>query len=209
MRLLSTLAVFGVLFVSSANADILYDNGAVTGSVGAWDITDSAVTNSFTLSGQSTVTSLNFGTWSTEPGTTPIAPTQVSWEITSTPLSSTVIASGTASITASYVGSDQLGFGQDIFLDSINLPNINLAAGSYWIELLSATNGTGNPVYWDQSVSGASQAYITNPTSSIPSEAFQINGTVSAVPLPAAVWLFGAALMGWLGICKHRRQSAQ
>ncbi len=201
MKLLSAIVIFGALFATSANADILYDNGAVTGSAAAWDITDSAVTNSFNLNSNSTVTSLSFGTWSTEPGTIPIAPTQVNWEITSTPLSSTVIASGTASITASYVGSDQLGSGQDIFLDSINLPNINLAAGSYWIELLSATNGTVNPVYWDQSVSGASQAYITNPTSSIPSEAFQINGTV---PLPAAIWLFGAALMGWLGICKYR-----
>jgi hypothetical protein len=31
------------------------------------------------------------------------------------------------------------------------------------------------------------------------------SGDVSAVPVPAAVWLFGSGLLGLIGVAKHKR----
>ena len=34
---------------------------------------------------------------------------------------------------------------------------------------------------------------------------WQIAGTVSAVPVPAAAWLMGSGLMGLVGVARHRK----
>ena len=62
----------------------------------------------------------------------------------------------------------------------------------------ATTDGAGNfTATWDALVvGGAFDGQIG---------AWTINGTVSAIPVPAAAWLFGSGLLGLVGIARRRR----
>ncbi|HLZ83367.1 MAG TPA: hypothetical protein VKQ54_07340, partial [Caulobacteraceae bacterium] len=62
------LAAIGLLAgASSASAAVLYDNGALNGTIGSWNIGGAGgfggVSDSFTLGEASTITGVNFGVW--------------------------------------------------------------------------------------------------------------------------------------------------
>ena len=187
--------------VSVAQADILYDNGPIDGQDIAFTINSGfAVSNSFTLTSSSTLTGVNFGSWSI-PGDDIIG---VDWAITTAPDSYPV--DGTAAVTLSGVFTNSLGY--DVGTASFSLPNVTLAAGTYYLVLQNATTPLGDPTYWDDN-NGPSSAYDSGIGSlqdyfftGTNSESFQIIGTAAGgtggVPEPAswAMMITGFGLVG-------------
>src|SRR5260370_23179761 len=112
----------------SASAAILYDNSpSAYGSAyarDAWTLDYGyAVANTFTLSGPSTVTGIDFVTWNFQGD----ALQSVDWAITTAPFSGT-IASGTASVSSSFIQTN--AFGYRIEGNSFSLTQ-TLADGTY------------------------------------------------------------------------------
>jgi len=107
-----------------------------------------------------------------------------------------------------------------VFEDSMNNQwqglsniNLNLSAGNYWLSLelrdgndydgyiptgeFGALNAVGAYAFYNPS----NGVWVEDPTSDF---AFQIAGNVSAVPVPAAVWLFGSGLIGLIGFARRK-----
>ncbi len=195
---------------SSAKADVLYDNGPVNGTVSAWTIDTYSVADTFTLTSQSTLTGLNFSLWNFAGDAT----TAVDWTILSSlsgPLLGSPLASGIqapVTQTPDFINS----YGYAINNDSIALPNISLAAGTYWIELQNAANTSGNVAYWDMN-GGPSTVWENqlgyNPTGyggdlRNASNTFQIIGSGSSVPEPASILLLAIGMIGLASLRKTR-----
>jgi hypothetical protein len=66
--------------------------------------------------------------------------------------------------------------------------------------LIAVSNGVG-----DLTAIGASSFLLFNDQTGSVSNYYISSATVSAVPLPAAAWLFGSALMGFAGISRRRK----
>ncbi len=66
---------------------------------------------------------------------------------------------------------------------------------------------------WDITATGntatvtAVSAAITTPSPAFPGFHPAFNGTISAVPVPAAAWLFGSGLLGLVGVARRRKAS--
>lgn len=94
--------------------------------------------------------------------------------------------------------------------------NLDLGAGSYWLSLeLRGANdydgyiptgefGALNPLGTYAFHHPANGGWVEDPSSDF---AFQVGGTISAVPVPAAVWLFGSGLLGLAGIARRRSRA--
>jgi len=160
---------------ASPQDNVIYDNGPVNGTVDAWTINFGySVSDSFTANGRA-VTGFDFYVWA-YPGDTPLT---VDWSITSQPLGGgTVYGSGTASVTSTFIFSNQYGY--DIDKLSVTGLNVALGSGTSWLNLQNATTSFGDPLFWDEN-SGPSQAY-ESAVGSIASEAFDVTG--SGYPLP-------------------------
>jgi uncharacterized repeat protein (TIGR03803 family) len=149
---------------------VIYSNGPVNGTVDAWTINFGyVVSDSFPVAAGQAVGGFDFYVWA-YPGDTPLT---VDWSITSEPLGGgTVYGSGTASVTSTFISSNQYGY--DIDLATVTGLNVSLGAGTYFLNLQKAVTSFGDPLFWDEN-SGPSQAY-TNSVGSIPSEAFDVTG---------------------------------
>jgi len=201
------LAAAGLLAsASSTAAAVLYDNGALNGSIGGFTIggnggTD-AISDSFTLNAASTVTGVDFGVW-TFPGD---SVSTVDWGITTAPNSySGFLYGGTATVVSGPTTTSSLGW--PIGVDSISTGPIKLAAGVvYYLVLQNAVVASGDPVYWDET-DGPSSAWGSalgnlqnyNRPNTTGSESFQIIGASGGnqVPEPAA---WALILVGFAGL---------
>jgi hypothetical protein len=203
--LLACTSVF-LLGVVPGSAAVLYDNGAINGTqgTGAPPIHGvNAVSDSFVLLAGSTITgTANLGLWETHGDT----PSTVDWSIGTGPFGGTV-ASGTATWGLTFLFTNAFNF--DIYSGTFAIPNVSLAAGTYWLELTNAVATSAGSTFWDVS-KGPSSAFIdpANPQTVV-SESFQIVGNVnnSAVPEPGGIALPGAALALLYSVLRNRRSA--
>lgn len=203
-HLLLVLSLALALAAAPAFADItLYDNGPINGSVDGWTINFGyAVTDSFTLPSEMTITGFQFGVWA-YPGDTPVS---VDYSLSASPFGGTP---STIALTSTFEYSNQYGY--DIDQEVASGLNIAMGAGNYWLTLQNAVTTQGNPLYWDEN-SGPSQAE-ESALGTIPSESFQIIGftdstattnTSSTTPEPGTIMLFGTALIGVAGALRRK-----
>jgi hypothetical protein len=201
------LAVLGTCVAAvPAAAQTLYSNGPVNGTTDAWTINFGfVVSDSFSVpGGGATVDQVNFYAW-TFPGDV-LETAEVS--ITSSEFGGTTYSDQIVNFTQSGCSTNQLGF--NVCLESsTGLTLINLAAGTYWLNLDNATlNDDGDPIYWDEN-SGPSSA-SENSVGTIPSEAFtiysndSIMSTTSTTPEPTSVMLWGSGIIGLAGAIRRK-----
>src|SRR5579863_681831 len=209
MRIASLSLLALCLAVVPATAQVLVNNGPINGTTDAWTINFGfIVSDSFSLTGASTVSGLAFGAW-VAPGDT-LQSAEVS--ITSSEFGGTTYFDNVVNFTQSGCSGNQYGFNVCTETSSGMTP-VNLAAGSYWLNLQNATTAQGNPIYWDEN-SGPSSA-SENAVGTIPSEAFTLYGTgatttttttttTGTTPEPSSIMLFGSGILGLAGVLRRK-----
>jgi hypothetical protein len=194
-----------------ASADItIYNNGPIDGSTTAWAISNGNVTSdTFTLSGNATITSIDFGSWTT-PGDT-IDTTD--WIITSGADEGTIYA-GNADVDVSSVSkgtsTGELA-GYSLYENTFSTGSVVLTAGTYYLSLGDAVAENGgiendDQIYWDQNGGPSTAVYYGKSKEFPPSESFDLNGTV---PEPSGLVLtsIGMLFVGFF-IVRRRRSVA-
>ena len=157
----------------------LYDNGSINGSTDAWTLNFGFVTsNTFTVSSEGLVLGLVFGAW-VFPGD---VLENIEVQITSAEFGGTVYSDQIVSLTQSGCSGNQYGF--NVCTETGNFTsNLNLAAGTYWLNLNNAVVNDGDPTYWDENSGvgctgfGCPSLASENSVGTIPSEAFTIEGS--------------------------------
>jgi uncharacterized repeat protein (TIGR03803 family) len=151
--------------------EVIYENGPVNGTTDAWTINFGyVVSDSFTGGGVD-----GFDIWVWEfPGDTV---TSVDWSITSDPNGGTVYGSGTASVTDTFISTNQYGYN----IDKISASGLNAGGGgTVYLNLQNAVIPSGDPVYWDENSGqgchsgGCPSQAVESGVGTIPSEAFDI-----------------------------------
>lgn len=99
--------------------------------------------------------------------------------------------------------------GMDIYNYHADVGSLSLAAGNYWVSIVNNTSADADDDWrWSYSSpvsAGGNAAYIGGTASSwtmIGGEmSFALHDApVTAVPVPAAIWLMGSALLGLVGV---------
>jgi len=179
-----------------------YSNGPINGTTDAWTLNFGfVVSDTFTTSG-GLVSGLTFGAW-TFPGDV-LENAEV--QITSAEFGGTVYTDQIVSFTQSACSGNQYGF--NVCTETGTLSAVNLAAGTYWLNIDNAVVNDGDPIYWDEN-SGPSSA-SENSVGTIPSEAFTLLGGTSTTfppptPEPDIVMYFASGLVGAVAILRRRK----
>jgi hypothetical protein len=210
LRIVSLSLLALCLAVVPAMAQTVYSNGPINGTTDAWTINSGfVVSDTFVVgSGGANVNGLVFGAWAFPGDVLDSAEIQ----ITSSEFGGTSFFSGTVNFTQSGCSANQYGFNVCTETSSAFGP-VNLAAGTYWLNLDNAVVNDGDPIYWDEN-SGASSA-SENSVGTIPSEAFTVLGgtsttttttttTTSTVPEPSSIMLFGSGILGLAGVLRRK-----
>ena len=212
LRIVSLTLLCLTLALLPASAQVLYDNGPINGTIDAWTINFGyVVSDSFNLAFDSTVQGFNFGVWE-YPGDKTLT---VDWTITSGEYGGTLYASGTASVTDTFISVNQYGYNIDKL--SVSGLNVSLDAGQYWLNLQNAVTQLGDPLYWDENAgvgckgddgngsdcpSQSSEAAV----GTITGESFDITGTGGGqTPEPSSILLLGSGVLAVVGILRRRR----
>jgi hypothetical protein len=210
----------------AAMAGVVYSDGPFNGTKDAWLFTGGyTVSDSFTLSQNTTVTSADFLVWDYQ---SEGALSTVQWSITSGPVSGTTYG-GSLSGVLSGTPDGINGFGYKLTSENFSTGSLNLGPGTYWLNLYVISPSGSVDLFWDENngpsqsyssnVNGNTQGYITPanfPIAQFPaaaggcsgpgpsgacSESFDLNGTVatSATPEPSMCGVLGIALLGLAG----------
>ena len=202
IRIASLVLICLTLAAVPAVAQTIYSNGAINGNTDAWTINFGfAVSDTFSLTSNSTVNGLNFGAWLFAGDI--LESTEVT--ITSNEFGGTTYFDQQVNFTQSGCGTNQVGFNVCTETSSaFSGPTLN--AGTYWLTLQNALVNTGDPVYWDESDGPSSASNVALGT--IGSESFTILGSSSGgtgtTPEPASILLFGSGVVG-VGVLLRRK----
>jgi len=202
LRIVSLSLLALCLVAVPAMAQTVYSNGAINGTTDAWTINFGfVVSDTFTVgSGGSSVNGLSFGAWTFEGDVLESAEVQ----ITSAEFGGTTYTDQIVNFTQSGCSANQYGF--NVCTETGSLSPVNLAGGTYWLNLDNAVVNDGDPVYWDEN-SGPSSA-SENSVGTIPSEAFTVLGgattTTFFYPEPTVVMYFGSGLLGVLAVLRRK-----
>jgi hypothetical protein len=203
MRIVSLSLLALCLAAVPAAAQVVYSNGPINGTTDAWSINDPyVVSDSFVVpGGGASINGLIFGAWLV-PGSL-LMSAQIS--ITSSEFGGTSYFDQVVNFTESGCSGNQYGYNVCTETSSAFGP-VNLAAGTYWLNLENANAGLDAPVYWDEN-SGPSSA-SANSVGTIPSESFTLLGTMttsgSSVPEPSSILLIGSGILGLAGVLRRR-----
>jgi hypothetical protein len=201
LRIISlSLLALGLIAVP-ALAQTVYSNGPINGTIDAWTINFGlVVSDTFTTTGGN-VNGLSFGVWE-DPGDLLLT---AEVQITSAEAGGTVFSDQVANFTQSDCSGNQYGF--NVCTETGSLSPVNLAAGTYWINLDNAVTEAGSPIFWDEN-DGPSLASQTS-VGTIPSESFTVLGGTSTtsggtVPEPSSVMLLGSGILGLAGVLRRK-----
>lgn len=202
MRKRIVLAVLSlcVACIPAVAQNDLYDNGPTNGNTDAWTFNFGfAVSDSFTLSSNSTVSGLNFAAW-LFPGD---VLQSVEILITSSEFGGTTYFDQNVNVTQSGCIVNQFGF--NVCTETASFSGVPLNAGQYWLTLQQG-GLMDDPVYWDEN-SGPSSA-SQNSVGTIPSESFTLLGSSSSgtgtTPEPDSLLLFASGLFGMGALFRRR-----
>jgi PEP-CTERM motif len=203
-----SLLAFCLAAIPAVAQGTIYDNGPINGTTDAWTINSGfVVSDTFIVRPSDAVAGISFGAW-LFPGDT-LESVEVS--ISSSEFGGTVYSDQIVSFTQVGCSGNQFGF--NVCNETGDLPTaVNLAAGTYWLNLQNAVVNSGDPIYWDEN-SGPSSA-SENSVGTIPSEAFTVmdSGTSvtstttggGSVPEPGSIILFASGFIGIAGILSRR-----
>jgi hypothetical protein len=188
-------------------AQVIYSNGPINGTTDAWTINSGFIVSDTFTTNSAVVISLSFGAWA-DPGDV-LESAQVS--ITSSEFGGTSFYNQVVNFTQSGCSGNQYGFNVCTETSTGSFGAVNLAAGTYWLNLENAVVNTGDPIYWDEN-SGPSSA-SENSVGTIPSEAFTVLGGTTTqtsttgtgtVPEPSSILLFGSGILGLAGVLRRK-----
>jgi hypothetical protein len=224
-------ALLGFAALPAAMADVVYSDGPFNGNTNAWLFTGGyTVSDSFTLTQNTTVTSVDFLVWDYQSEGTL---NTVKWSVTSGPDGGTTSGGSLgSSLTGTPDGIN--GFGYKLTSENFSTGSLNLAPGTYWLNLYVFSPSGSVDLFWDQNngpsqayssnVNGGTQGYITPanfPIAQFPavvagcsgpgasgdcSESFNLNGTVAASTAPEPA-LCGVLGLGLLGLARLRKRA--
>ena len=199
---LSLLALCLAAVPAMAQSGTVYSNGAINGTTDAWTINFGfVVSDTFNVgSGGATINGLAFGAWAFTGDVLQSAEVQ----ITSAEFGGTTFTDQVVSFTQSGCSGNQYGF--NVCTETGSLSRVNLAAGTYWLNLDNAVVNSGDPIYWDEN-SGPSSA-SENSVGTIPSESFSVLGgattTTILSPEPPIAMYLASGLLGVVGVLRRK-----
>jgi hypothetical protein len=221
---IASLALLTILCLALSTpafaAGFVYSNGPIKGTVSAYYIccgTGFEVSNSFTVSVNSTMTGFTFGEWVLAGD----LPTGISWAVGTTSFGGTLTPGGGFSTTLLCTNGSPYnggicggGFGYDVYESFATTGAIFLAAGTHYLTLAFATDSGGTGFDgWDINA-GNSTAFCRPPAcptlspqgdDQIPSESFTILGAATGTtPEPSSIMLFGSGILGLVGVLRRK-----
>ncbi len=208
-RIASLAILCLALVVIPTSAQILYNNGQAYGHADAWEINfGSIVSDTFTLTSNSTVGGFDFAVWE-YPGDQAL---KVDWSITAQENGGTSYGSGTANVVDKFLSVNAYGYNIDEL--TVTGLNVSLNTGTYWLNLQNAVTKEGNPLYWDENSGylcnspGCPSSASESAVGTIPSESFDITGTggTGTVPEPSSIVLLASGLIGLAGVMRLKRR---
>lgn len=209
--ILSLAAMLLAATTGQLQAATIYSNGPINGTVNADNIQlASSASDSFSVVGNFTLTSLDLGLWVLSPQ----FPVSLSWSIGSNPFTSD-IGSGTATPLTNGSASPHSPF--LVFPSSFAISGV-VTTGTYWITVTQGATsaGTNQFIGWDVN-GGPSTTYLNgNSTPASSSHAFTIYGdairvppNTPVVPEPTSLALAGFAGIGMAAGAWRRRRLAK
>ena len=196
------VAMFVTAFCANTHAAVVFSNGLINGTFGAYDINSNnanqnisySVSNSFTLSTATLLDSVEIGLWVTQ-GDVPLS---LTWSIGSRPFSSNY---GTGVSALSNELYRKYFDAYDVFRSTFAI-NSFVPIGESWLTLSNATGvKPGGEIAWDAN-SGPSKAQ-DNGAPIMQSEYFSLSSRTSEVPEPFTTTLF---LIGFVALSAFRKR---
>lgn len=175
----SAVMAAAILVLPALGQAPLYDNGP-DGDIGYYHVNlGASVSNSFALSQPATLTGVTLTLYDVDDRN---QPEQLEWKITTEPLGGRILARGFGRLTdlqPPYL-TQFLYFAWNV---SFDIPNLDLSAGTYYLQLQNVVTRWGTWAFWAESDGGTSRAYYeaVGPSgdaivSPVPSETFSVLG---------------------------------